>query len=225
MVNEIYPIWTYSYLVLLFPAFLATDYLRYKPVLILQATSFVATYILLLVGRGLLAMQLVEFAFGVATASDVAYYSYIYSVVEPAHYQRATGYCRSVTLFGSAAGSLIGQLLLSKAGVRLLHLVMATTAAAGVAFVAPWFLPMPRRSLFFHKASHGALEKLRGGGGGGGALLEKAEEPDCDHPLNSVGAAPRFWPFTSLRVKGPICELRPTWQHVSYVEHCQEGLP
>ncbi|XP_075873632.1 thiamine transporter 1 [Nelusetta ayraudi] len=183
VVNEIYPIWTYSYLVLLFPAFLATDYLRYKPVLILQATSFVATYILLLVGRGLLAMQLVEFAFGVATASDVAYYSYIYSVVEPAHYQRATGYCRSVTLFGSAAGSLIGQLLLSKAGVRLLHLVMATMAAAGVAFVAPWFLPMPRRSLFFHKASHSALEKLRGGGG---ALLEKAEEPDCDHPLNSA---------------------------------------
>lgn len=187
MVNEIYPIWTYSYLVLLFPAFLATDYLRYKPVLVLQAISFVATYILLLLGRGLLAMQLVEFSFGVATASDVAYYAYIYSVVEPAHYQRVTGYCRSVTLFGSAAGSLIGQLLLSKADVRLLHLVMVTAAASGVAFVAPWFLPMPKRSLFFHKASHGASEKPRGG-----ALLEKVEELDCEVPLNSVGTTPRF---------------------------------
>lgn len=196
MVNEIYPIWTYSYLVLLFPAFLATDYLRYKPVLVLQAISFVATYILLLLGRGLLAMQLVEFAFGVATASDVAYYAYIYSVVEPAHYQRVTGYCRSVTLFGSAAGSLIGQLLLSKADVRLLHLVMVTAAAAGVAFVAPWFLPMPKRSLFFHKASQGAVEKPQGGGSSGGALLEKVEEPDCEAPLNSVGTSPSFWPST-----------------------------
>lgn len=188
VVNEIYPIWTYSYLVLLFPAFLATDYLRYKPVLILQATSFVATYIVLLVGRSLLAMQLVEFAFGVATASDVAYYAYIYSVVEPAHYQRVTGYCRSVTLFGSAAGSLMGQLLLTKADIRLLHLVMVTAAAAGVAFVAPWFLPMPKKSLFFHKASHCVLEKPQGNSGG--ALLEKVEEPDCELPLNSVGTTP-----------------------------------
>lgn len=193
VVNEIYPIWTYSYLVLLFPAFLATDYLRYKPVLVLQATSFVATYILLLVGHGVLAMQLVEFAFGVATASDVAYYAYIYSVVEPAHYQRVTGYCRSVTLFGSAAGSLIGQLLLSKADIRLLHLVMVTAAAAGVAFVAPWFLPMPKRSLFFHKGSHGTLEKPQGGGDN--TLLEKIEEADCNLPLNPVSLTLPLQPF------------------------------
>ncbi|CDR07497.1 unnamed protein product, partial [Oncorhynchus mykiss] len=47
LVNEIYPIWTYSYLVLLFPVFLATDYLCYKPVLILQAVSLVVTYFML----------------------------------------------------------------------------------------------------------------------------------------------------------------------------------
>uniref|UniRef100_A0A670Z479 Solute carrier family 19 member 1 n=1 Tax=Pseudonaja textilis TaxID=8673 RepID=A0A670Z479_PSETE len=37
--NEIYPVWTYSYLVLLFPVFLATDYLRYKPVILLQGLT------------------------------------------------------------------------------------------------------------------------------------------------------------------------------------------
>uniref|UniRef100_A0A8D2FFT8 Uncharacterized protein n=1 Tax=Theropithecus gelada TaxID=9565 RepID=A0A8D2FFT8_THEGE len=36
MVNEIFPIWTYSYLVLLLPVFVLTHYVRYKPVIILQ---------------------------------------------------------------------------------------------------------------------------------------------------------------------------------------------
>ncbi|XP_045909100.1 thiamine transporter 1 isoform X1 [Micropterus dolomieu] len=183
VVNEIYPIWTYSYLALLFPIFLATDYLCYKPVLVLQATGLVVTYVMLLKAQGMLAMQLLEFFFGLATASDVAYFSYIYSVVEPAHYQRVTGYCRSVTLFGSAAGSLIGQLLLSVAKVRLLHLVIITLTSAAVAFVAPWFLPMPKRSLFFHKSPGAAEERPRSSGA---ALTEKAEDVESKVPLNAT---------------------------------------
>lgn len=151
VVNEIYPIWTYSYLALLFPVFLATDYLCYKPVVILQAASLVVTYSMLLKTKSLIAMQLMEFFFGLATAAEVAYFSYIYSIVEPARYQRVTSYCRSITLFGSAAGSLAGQLLLSVAKIELSYLVIFTLASAVVAFAAPWFLPMPKRSLFFHK--------------------------------------------------------------------------
>lgn len=186
VVNEIYPIWTYSYLVLLFPIFLATDYLCYKPVLVLQATGLVVTFFMLLKAQGLLAMQLLEFFFGLATASDVAYYSYIYSVVEPAHYQRVTGFCRSITLFGSAAGSLTGQLLLSVAKAQLRHLVIITLASAAVAFVAPWFLPMPKRSLFFHKSPGATQEKPRSDST---ALLEKVEDPDSKVPLNTQDAS------------------------------------
>ncbi|XP_008323261.1 thiamine transporter 1 [Cynoglossus semilaevis] len=159
VVSEIYPIWTYSYLMLLFPVFLATDYLCYKPVLVVQATSLVVTYIMLLKAQGLLAMQFLEFFFGLATASEVAYYSYIYSVVEPEHYQRVTSYCRSIALFGSAAGSLMGQLLLSVAKAELLYLVIVTLTSAAAAFVAPWFLPMPKRSLFFHQSPGAAKEE------------------------------------------------------------------
>lgn len=186
VVNEIYPIWTYSYLVLLFPIFLATDYLCYKPVLIIQATSLLVTYVMLLKAQGLVAMQLLEFFFGLATASDIAYYAYIYSVVEPAHYQRVTGYCRSVTLFGSAIGSLTGQLLLSIAKVQLLHLVIITLASFSVAFVAPWFLPMPKRSLFFHKSPGEGQEKSRSNSS---ALLEKVEDSETKVPLTAQSAA------------------------------------
>uniref|UniRef100_A0A3P8SIH0 Solute carrier family 19 member 2 n=1 Tax=Amphiprion percula TaxID=161767 RepID=A0A3P8SIH0_AMPPE len=181
VVNEIYPIWTYSYLMLLFPIFLVTDYLRYKPVLLLQASSLVVTYVMLWKAEGLLAMQLLEFFFGLATASDVAYYSYIYSVVEPEHYQRVTGYCRSITLFGSAAGSLAGQLLFSVAKVQLLHLVIFTLASAGMAFLAPWFLPMPKRSLFFHKSPGAAEERP---GSRSSSQMEKTEDLESKMPLN-----------------------------------------
>ncbi|XP_026860536.2 thiamine transporter 1 isoform X1 [Electrophorus electricus] len=153
VVNEIYPVWTYSYLILLLPVFLATDYLCYKPVLILQAVSFVVTYSILMKGQGVLVMQLLEVCFGVATATDVAYYAYIYSVVERGCYQRVTGLCRSAALLGSAMGSLVGQFLVSVGHVPLLYLVVVTLATSCVAFLAPWFLPMPSRSLFFHEGS------------------------------------------------------------------------
>lgn len=130
----------------------------------------------------MLAMQLLEFFFGLATATEVAYYSYIYSVVDPAHYQRVTSYCRSITLFGSAAGSLIGQLLLSVARVQLLHLVIITLTSAAVAFVAPWFLPMPKRSLFFHSPSLGAVEERRHSHT---SVMKKAEDSESKIPLNS----------------------------------------
>lgn len=163
---------------MLFPIFLATDYLCYKPVLLLQATSLLGTYVMLLKAQGVLAMQLLEFFFGLATASDIAYYSYIYSVVDPEHYKRVTSYCRSITLFGLATGSLMGQLLLTVPDIRLLHLVVVTLTSVSLAFVAPWFLPMPKKSLFFHKNAGPTEETQRSST----PLIGKAEDGDSKAP-------------------------------------------
>nr|XP_057941899.1 thiamine transporter 1 [Doryrhamphus excisus] len=207
VVGEIYPIWTYSYLVLLFPVFLATDYLCYKPVLVLQAASYVVTYVMLLKAQGLVAMQLLEFFFGLATASEVAYYSYIYSVVEPAHYQRVTAYCRSVTLFGSAAGSLMGQLLLSVAKIQLVYLVSATLASAAVAFVSPWFLPMPKRSVFFHK-SPAEVEEYDFSG----ALIREVDKSDVEVPRDHQEVSTVALPADETqRGRGVLEVLRMLW--------------
>ena len=120
--NEIYPVWTYSYLVLLFPVFLATDYLRYKPVILLQGLSLIVTWFMLLYAQGLLAIQFLEFFYGIATATEIAYYSYIYSVVDLTMYQKVTSYCRSATLVGFTVGSVLGQILVSVAGWSLFSL-------------------------------------------------------------------------------------------------------
>lgn len=181
--NVIYPIWTYSYLILLFPVFLATDYLCYKPVLILQAASFIVTYAMLVKAQSLLAMQILEFFFGMATATEIAYYSYIYSVVEPDSYQRVTGCCRSITLLGSAVGSLAGQILVSVAQVPLLYLNTITLASSCLAFVAPWFLPMPSRSLFFHWRESISQDKVAEVHVDSSALIVESEDSECTLPL------------------------------------------
>ncbi|KAM9483049.1 thiamine transporter 1 [Clarias gariepinus] len=178
VMNKIYPIWTYSYLVLLFPVFLATDYLRYKPVLILQAASYIITYAMLVKAQGVLAMQFLEFFFGIATATEIAYFSYIYSVVEPARYQKVTGFCRSVTLLASAVGSLIGQILVSVAQVPLLYLNIISLSSFCVASLAPWFLPMPSKSLFFHQEESAPEDKA------GKELVNKSEDHEWKMPNN-----------------------------------------
>nr|KAF6316588.1 solute carrier family 19 member 2 [Pipistrellus kuhlii] len=148
--NEIYPVWTYSYLVLLFPVFLATDYLRYKPVILLQGLSLIVTWFMLLYAQGLLAIQFLEFFYGIATATEIAYYSYIYSVVDLSRYQKVTSYSRTATLVGFTVGSVLGQILVSVAGWSLFSLNVISLTCVSVAFAVAWFLPMPQKSLFFH---------------------------------------------------------------------------
>ncbi|NXK29704.1 S19A3 protein, partial [Arenaria interpres] len=146
-----YPVWTYSYLALLFPVFLITDYMRYKPVLLLQGISFIITWLLLLFAHGVLAMQMVEFFYGMATATEVAYYAYIYSVVSTDHYQRVTSYCRSITLVAATVAAVLGQLLVSLADVSYFHLNAISLASVSLAFLCSFFLPMPQKSMFFHR--------------------------------------------------------------------------
>ncbi|KAJ6669350.1 hypothetical protein lerEdw1_008159 [Lerista edwardsae] len=151
--QHVFPVWTYSYLALLFPVFLITDYIRYKPVIILQGISFIITWLLLLFADGVVAMQLMEFFYGMVTATEVAYYAYIYSVVNTEHYQKVTGYCRSITLVATTTGSLLGQLLVSLAHVSYFYLNAISLASIAVAFLASFFLPMPQKSMFFHRKS------------------------------------------------------------------------
>uniref|UniRef100_A0A8B9IH33 Thiamine transporter 1 n=1 Tax=Anser cygnoides TaxID=8845 RepID=A0A8B9IH33_ANSCY len=148
--NEVYPVWTYSYLALLFPVFLATDYLRYKPVVLLQGLSLIITWFMLLYAQGLRAIQFLEFFYGMGTATDVAYYSYIYSIVDVDLYQKVTSYCRSATLVGYTVGSVSGQVLVSVAGWSLFSLNVISLTSISIAFGTAWFLPMPQKSLFFH---------------------------------------------------------------------------
>ena len=58
--QDVYPVWTYSYLSVLIIVFLFTDLAKYKPVIILEGFAYILTWVLLTWGRGLFAMQMMQ---------------------------------------------------------------------------------------------------------------------------------------------------------------------
>ncbi|XP_056298690.1 thiamine transporter 1-like isoform X2 [Pseudoliparis swirei] len=153
--NTIFPVWTYSYLAVLVPVFLLTDWLRYKPVVMLQAASLLVTTAMLLWLRSVAAMQAMQAFYGVATASEVAYYSYIYSVVPLQHYRGATSCVRGAALLGLTVGSALGQLLVSFRLLSLDDIMLLPLGCTAAALLAAGLLPAPRSSLFFHRRQGG----------------------------------------------------------------------
>lgn len=57
MNQDIFPVGTYAYLAQLVVVFLVTDFLRYKPVIILGGMFGIMTWSLLIVGKDILTMQ------------------------------------------------------------------------------------------------------------------------------------------------------------------------
>ena len=58
--QDVYPVWTYSYLSVLIIVFLFTDFAKYKPVIILEGFAYILTWVLLTWGWGLSAMQMMQ---------------------------------------------------------------------------------------------------------------------------------------------------------------------
>lgn len=173
--NVITPVLTYSYMAVLVPIFLLTDYLRYKPVLVLQSLSHISIWLLLVLGTSVLAMQLMEFFYGITMAARIAYSSYIFSLVAPSRYQRMASYSRSAVLLGVFTSSVLGQLCVTLGGVSFLTLNYISLGFVSFGLILTLFLKWPRRSLFFNRpegagdeAAAAELDKMAGGDSGGG---------------------------------------------------------
>ncbi|CAM1310903.1 SLC19A2 (predicted) [Pycnogonum litorale] len=139
--HQVYPVWIYGYLALLIPVFLLTDYLRYKPLILLEGMAYVSTWILLIVGKGVATMQLMQFVYGIATSTEVAYYTYIYAMVAKDDYQRITSYVR---------GSL-AQLLTSLKMMDYYQLNFVSLGSVYICLFLSNALPLVSHSIYFHR--------------------------------------------------------------------------
>ncbi|TSK62532.1 Folate transporter 1 [Bagarius yarrelli] len=149
--NEINPVLSYSYMAVLVPVFLLTDYLRYKPVLVLQSMSHVSIWLLLLLGTTLLEIQFMEFFYGITMAARVAYSSYIFSIVPANVYQRVASYSRSSALMGVFTSSVMGQLCMSLTGITYKTLSAISLGFVSFGLLLSTCLPWPKQSLFFNQ--------------------------------------------------------------------------
>ncbi|XP_029372519.1 solute carrier family 19 member 3b [Echeneis naucrates] len=147
--NYLFPIWTYSYLAFLFPVFLLTDFMRHKPVIVTQGLFLITNYVLLCFAPGLPAMIFLQINYAVVTSTEVAYFSYIYSIIPSENYQRATGYLRSAMLAGYTFGASLGQVLVSIAEMDYFYINAISLGIVSMAFFISLWLPMPQRRMFF----------------------------------------------------------------------------
>lgn len=179
--NEITPVLTYSYMVVLVPTFLLTDLLRYKPVLIIQGISQVVIWLILLLGTTLLEMQLMELFYGITMACRVAYSSYIFSLVSPVFYQRVAGYSRTAVLLGVFASSVLGQLFISVGEVSFYTLNTISLGFVSFGLTLSLCLPWPKRSLFFNRTRYQELKEA--------AAVATKSELDKMNPKESCSAS------------------------------------
>ncbi|KAL4237692.1 hypothetical protein ACF0H5_002406 [Mactra antiquata] len=148
--NEIYPWWTYSYLLWLVPMLLLTDYLRYKPIIILNGIAAVVTWVILLWAQGVPAMRSMQVTFGLATACEMGYYSYLFAVVSESHYQKVSSFTRAASLFGRFVGYLCGQLFVSFDLLDLFQLNIFSFVSVTIGLLISIILPRAEYSELFN---------------------------------------------------------------------------
>ncbi|CAL8122761.1 unnamed protein product [Orchesella dallaii] len=151
IVQQLYPIATYSYLGTLPIVFLITDYLRYKSVIILEGLAFVGVYVLLIWGNGLNSARFFEVLYGIASSTEVAYYTYIYAKVDKEKYKKVTSYTYTAVLIGNFIAAVLSQFLISSKWMNYRELNYLTLSSVSIALVIACFLPSVKQSIYFHR--------------------------------------------------------------------------
>ena len=139
--SNVYTYWPYSFLIAALITFLFTDLVRYKPVILVESAAYLITRVLLLWGTTIFDMQWMQVAYGVATATEIAYYSYIYAAVSVVHFKKVTSYVRAIRLFGQSMAGVLGQILISTKVVGYLELNYISFGSVLIACVISFLLP------------------------------------------------------------------------------------
>uniref|UniRef100_A0A2S2PWR7 Thiamine transporter 2 n=1 Tax=Sipha flava TaxID=143950 RepID=A0A2S2PWR7_9HEMI len=151
--KELYAVGSYSMFVLIIIIFLVTDYVRYKPVLIVDGIGGILHYVAITNRPSKLRIQFGQAFYGFFFSAEVALFGYLYAMVEDKqYYQKITGHARAATLSGKFFSSCVSQLLAMAFGSPPFNLLVYLSIF-GMSSTAVWaiFLPKVKQSLYFHK--------------------------------------------------------------------------
>ena len=98
-----------------------------------------------------------QFTYGIATSTEVAYYTYIYAKVPKSDYQQVTSFTRVAILLGRFVSGISSQLLVSgyKIGLPSLdyrQLNYISLVSVSLATLVSFLLPNVKRTLYFHRS-------------------------------------------------------------------------
>ena len=103
-----------------------------------------------------------EFLYAAATATQVAYNTYIYAVVPYAHFQLVTGYTQAALLTGRCLAGVLGQILIGAQLCDYYTLNFISLASVMAATVVSLFLPNVSSSIYFHRSKKVDMEMREG---------------------------------------------------------------
>lgn len=175
IVQEAFPIGTYSYLAQLAIIFLVTDLLRYKPIIIVNGAAGIIVWSMLTWTTSLEALKVLEIFYGTYCAAEVAYFSYIYAKVDREHYQKVTSHTRAAIYCGRFFAASLAQLLVHFEAMDYRQLNFLSLAAQISATLWALFLPSVPTSMYFHRQT---LTEPTGG---------SHEVTGADHPSDKNG--------------------------------------
>ncbi|XP_053694288.1 thiamine transporter 1-like [Sabethes cyaneus] len=153
IVQEAFPIGTYSYLTQLVVIFLVTDLLRYKPLIVVNGLAGVVVWSMLIWTVSLQGLKILEVFYGTYCAAEIAYYSYIYAKVDREHYQKVTSHTRAAIYSGKFFAGVLAQILVFTKAMDLKELNYLSLAAQICATMWALFLPPVSTSMYFHRAA------------------------------------------------------------------------
>jgi thiamine transporter 2/3 len=97
-----------------------------------------------------------QFTYGIATSTEVAYYTYIYAKVPKMYYQKVTSFTRVAILLGRFVSGASSQLLVSGSRIGLpsldyRQLNYISLISVSFATLVSFLLPKVNRTLYFHR--------------------------------------------------------------------------
>jgi thiamine transporter 2/3 len=102
----------YSYLLTCIPIFLLTDLFLYKPTMLIEVLGQIGFRSSLVFGRSVFSQIMGQLSYGVASASEIGFFSYIYGKLEKDQYQRLTSWTRAGTMAGRSFGYVASQIII-----------------------------------------------------------------------------------------------------------------
>ncbi|KAI1709772.1 reduced folate carrier domain-containing protein [Ditylenchus destructor] len=141
MTAEVYPVVPYTYLFSLVPIFLLTDLFLYKPTMIVEMIGQIVFRSTQVFGFTVTSQIVGHSFYAVASACEVAFFSYIYAVLEKDQYRKLTGWTRAAVMAGRSSGYIFGQFLVLShvANLRILNIISFCIPC--VVFLMCVFLP------------------------------------------------------------------------------------
>ena len=96
-------------------------------------------------------MQFMQVSYGIATSTEVAYFTYIYAKVSGEFYQQVTSFTRTALLLGRFLSGVLSQLLISLDILDYRGLNYVSLGMVSVATLSSFFLPSVKSSIYFHR--------------------------------------------------------------------------